>query len=99
MEQIWQDTMLRPLVGLLIVNVLARLALELSTRTFRPRAWADWLATQVVPWVLRAASVEVVLLVLPPEWAEVRALARGAVCLGVCSALVRHTVEALRDPA
>jgi hypothetical protein len=99
LASIWQDAMLRAVLGLLVANLLARLAAGLATRTFRLRAWADWVASRILPWLLRAAIVEVALLSLPPEFAELRALAHGAVWLCVSSGLVRHLVEALREPA
>jgi hypothetical protein len=98
MEQISQDALLRAVVGLLLVNILVRVAADLSARSLRVGRLADWLVAEVLPWVLRAASVEVVLVVLPSEWAEVRSVARGAVCVGVCSALVRRLLETLREP-
>jgi hypothetical protein len=99
MEQIWQDTMLRAVLGLLLANVLARIAQGLSTRSLPLATLIDWLTGQLAPWLLRAAIVEIVLLSLPPEWGDLRPLARGGVCVCVCSALLRHLVEALREPA
>jgi hypothetical protein len=99
MEQIWQDTLLRAAIGLLLANVLARIAAGLATHTFRLKALAGWMVEQVLPWLLRSAVVEIALLSLPPEWADLRTLARGAVCVCLCSALLRHLLEALREPA
>jgi hypothetical protein len=99
MELIWQDTLLRALLGLLLANVLARIAAGLSARTLRLKPLLAWLVTQILPWMLRAALAEIVLLSLPPEWSELKSLARGAVWLCVSAGLVRHLVEALREPA
>ena len=99
MELIWQDTMVRAMFGLLLANVLARIAAGLSTRTLRLKLLLEYLRTQVLPWLVRALMVEIVLLSLPPEWADLKTLARGAVWLCVSSGLVRHLVEALREPA
>ena len=86
MELIWQDTMARALFGLLLANVLARIAAGLSTRTLRLKLLLEYLRTQVLPWLVRGLMVEVVLLSLPPEWSDLRSLARGAVWLCVTSA-------------
>jgi hypothetical protein len=99
MEAIWQDTMVRAMVGLLLANVLARIAAGLAARTLRLRPLLQYLETEVLPWLVRGVMVEVVLLSLPPEWADLKTLARGAVWLCVSSGLVRHLVEALREPA
>ena len=99
MEAIWQDTIVRAMFGLLLANVLARIAAGLGTRTLRLRALLTYLETEVLPWLVRGLMVEIVLLTLPPEWSEFRTLARGAVYLCFTSGLVRHLVEALREPA
>jgi hypothetical protein len=99
MEQIWQDTMLRALFGLLLANVLARIAAGLTARTVRVKKLVEYAQTEVLPWLVRGLMVEIVLLSLPPEWSEFRTLARGAVYLCVTSGLVRHLVDALREPA
>jgi hypothetical protein len=99
MEQIWQDTMLRAVVGLLVANVLARLATALSCGASPFKPMLAWLSAELVPWLLRALVEEIVLLSLPPDWADLQPVARGTVCLCLCSALLRHLLQALRDPA
>jgi hypothetical protein len=99
MEAIWQDTMVRALFGLLLANVLARIAAGLGARTLRLKQLLRYLTDEVLPWLVRGLMVEVVLLSLPPEWAELKNLARGAVWLCLSSGLVRHLVEALREPS
>jgi hypothetical protein len=93
-----EETIARAVLGLLAANLLARAAAALATRTFSPRLMADWLATRTLPYLLRAVSVEIALLALPPEWAETRRVVRSAVWLFACSALVGHTLAALREP-
>jgi hypothetical protein len=99
MEAIWQDTMVRGLFGLLLANVLARIATGLATGTLGLQPLVQYLRTEVLPWLVRGLMVEVVLLSLPAEWTDFRTLARGAVWLCVTSGLIRHLVEALREPA
>jgi hypothetical protein len=99
MEAIWQDAMVRAMFGLLLANVLARIAARLGTRTLGWRALLVYLETEVLPWLVRGLMVEIALLSLPSEWSDFRALARGAVWLCLTSGLIRHLVEALREPA
>ena len=99
MEAIWQDAMARALFGLLLANVLARVAAGLAARTLRVKQLVDYLTAEVLPWLVRGLLVEIVLLSLPPEWADLKNLARGAVWLCLSSGLVRHLVEALREPS
>jgi hypothetical protein len=94
---VWDDSLARAVLGVLLANFLVRMAAALSRRTFRLRVMADWHSTRALPYLLRAAVVEIALLTLPPEWGEVKATARSAVWLFVCSALARNIVEALRE--
>ena len=97
MDTLLQDSMPRAVLGLLVANILATVATRLASRTLHLRAFVEWLVARVLPWLLRVAIVEVVLISLPAQWADVRALASGAVCLYLCSALLRHLLEALRE--
>lgn len=99
MEHIWQDAMARAMLGLLAANVLARVATGLTTRTLRLKHLLRYLQTEVLPWLVRGLMVEIVLVSLPAEWSDFRTLARGAVWLCLTSGLIRHLVEALREPA
>src|SRR5438132_7052340 len=94
---LFSNPLVRAVLGLLAANILAGVAAALYTRTFRVAALGDWLATRAVPYLLGAATMQLVLLTLPPEWSGVSAAAASAVWLFVCAALVGHVLDALRD--
>jgi hypothetical protein len=93
---IWGNGLVKAVLGLLAANVAAGVAAALYTRTFRLAALGDWLATRAVPYLLGAATMQLVLLTLPAEWGGVSEAAANAVWLFVCAALVGHVLDALR---
>ncbi len=87
----------RAVLGLLAANVLVGIAASLYTRSFRLGAVGDWLLTRAIPYLLGAATVQLVLLAVPQEWSGIGQAAATAVWLFVCAALVGKVLDMLRE--
>lgn len=94
---VYNNDLVRAVLGLILANVLVGIAVSLYTRTFRLGDVGDWLLTRAIPYLLGAGVVQVVLLAVPEQYSGM-GQATGALVWGfVLAALVGKILTGLRE--